>query len=317
MAGELLRLTGVLTNTLAPPEALAALIGSQRLSRGYILLAVAVGSRLPEILCHELGWNAGFLLPIGQTLFLLGWATILVTAQRNPPAASLILTIAALCFSWSVIAPWLERTAVVQSAFHNLSWSGRFYVSRLLRLSGAVLISLTFLCASVRRRELFLYRGNWHAPVQNVPFSLGRISWAWLALTLSLVFSIAIWLYFAATTALDFSRVATLPPLLLSCLPIAALNAANEEFQFRSALLARLHHVVSPQDAALVCGAIFGIDHYFGYPGGWGGVLLAGMAGWVWACSMLETRGFTWAFATHFVQDMFIFALLALSVSPA
>ena len=40
---------------------------------------------------------------------------------------------------------------------------------------------------------------------------------------------------------------------------------------------------------------------------------MAGFGGWIWAKSMVETRGFTCAFATHFVQDMVIFCFLALS----
>ena len=94
---------------------------------------------------------------------------------------------------------------------------------------------------------------------------------------------------------------------------ISALNAANEEFQFRSVLLARLRDVVYPRQAILLVAAFFGLSHYFGQPAGWAGVVMAGGAGWFWAKSMIETRGFTCAFLSHFVQDFVIFAFLAMS----
>jgi membrane protease YdiL (CAAX protease family) len=93
------------------------------------------------------------------------------------------------------------------------------------------------------------------------------------------------------------------------------LNAANEEFQYRSVLLARLRTVVPTNEAFLLVAVLFGVGHYFGQPSGWGGVFMAGFAGWIWAKSMVETRGFTCAFATHFVQDMVIFCFLAMSAT--
>jgi membrane protease YdiL (CAAX protease family) len=94
----------------------------------------------------------------------------------------------------------------------------------------------------------------------------------------------------------------------------AAINAANEEFQFRSVLLARLKEVIPVQEACLLAGIFFGLNHYFGQPSGWSGVFMAGIAGWIWAKSMVETRGFSCAFASHFVQDIVIFIFLATSV---
>src|SRR5436309_15100049 len=95
--------------------------------------------------------------------------------------------------------------------------------------------------------------------------------------------------------------------LILRCLPcillVAALNAANEEFQFRNVLLAHLRNVVSPSEAALLTAVLFGLGHYYGQPSGPIGVLMAGFAGWIWARSMIETRGFAWAFFIHMAQD--------------
>jgi hypothetical protein len=40
---------------------------------------------------------------------------------------------------------------------------------------------------------------------------------------------------------------------------------------------------------------------------------MATIAGFIWAKSMLETRGVGWAFSIHLVQDLVIFYFLAMS----
>ena len=87
----------------------------------------------------------------------------------------------------------------------------------------------------------------------------------------------------------------------------AAINAFGEEFEFRSMLLARLEPVFGGQSAILMSSALFGLAHYFGTPGGPLGVVLAGLLGWLLAKSMIETRGFVWAFLLHFIADFIVF----------
>ena len=60
-------------------------------------------------------------------------------------------------------------------------------------------------------------------------------------------------------------------------------------------LLARLAPVVGTGQALLVTSTLFGIGHWFGHPSGASGVLMAGFAGYVWGRSVLDTRGFFWA----------------------
>ncbi|MFT6005009.1 MAG: hypothetical protein ACI8UQ_002153, partial [Bacteroidia bacterium] len=53
--------------------------------------------------------------------------------------------------------------------------------------------------------------------------------------------------------------------------------------------------------------------HYFGTPGGIIGVIVAGFLGWFLAKSILETKGFFWAWFIHFLQDVVIItAMLAI-----
>ncbi len=96
-------------------------------------------------------------------------------------------------------------------------------------------------------------------------------------------------------------------------LVFAAVNAAQEEFRFRAALLARLLPVVGTTHALPVTSLLFGLEHWFGHPSGPSGVLLAGLAGYMWGKSMVETGGSAWAWLIHGFQDVVIFALLIMA----
>ena len=112
----------------------------------------------------------------------------------------------------------------------------------------------------------------------------------------------------------DFRQLPQLWPILPWALGTAAINAFNEEFQFRCVPLAHLRGVLPLRESMLLTSVFFGVAHYFGQPSGPVGVVMAGMAGWIWAKSMVETRGLGWAFGIHMVQDVVIFCFLALSI---
>jgi membrane protease YdiL (CAAX protease family) len=158
-----------------------------------------------------------------------------------------------------------------------------------------------------------LCRGNLAAPAQPIPFLGLRkpIPWTVFGPALLVVFGVALPLFLYFTVHPDFTAAGRILHFLPWILLIAALNAANEEFQFRSVLLAHLRNVVSPPEAVLLTAVLFGLGHYYGQPSGPIGVLMAGFAGWIWARSMIETRGFAWAFFIHMVQDIVIFSFLA------
>lgn len=286
--------------------------------RGYAWSAVLIGSGLPEIAYRQAGINADMWLPLTQTLILLGLAIVAARLCPIKNLAGFILAIAALSFAWRVAVPWIEASSVIHSASHSLDWGGRFFLSRAIRTVGALLMIFTLIGSGIGRRELFLEVGNWRAPVQPEPFLLFRRPMPWTHFTgmLLLIFGVALSMFLFFTLHPQIGRAHILLPLLPWAVATSALNAANEEFQCRSVLLARLRNVVPLKEAVFLTAVLFGLDHYFGQPSGWSGVFMAGFAGWIWAKSMIETRGFTCAFAIHFVQDMVIFAFLAMSVGP-
>ena len=303
----------------ASPEGIVQSVHSQTwIGRGFLWGAVFVASRLPEIICRELGVTAGaWVSPLYETFFLIGLAIVAGRVCPKKNLAGFIFAMAALTFSWRVVVPWIEASPSFVAASRHLSWGAQFFVLRAIRTVGALCLIATLIGSTIGRDELFLRLGNWRVPVHLEPFFRFQrpISWARFSLMLLLIFGLLLppYLYWTLDPRTDYVR------RLLFALPWAVatsvLNAANEEFQFRSVLLARLTSVVPAKEAFLVVATVFGVSHYFGQPSGWGGVLMAGFGGWIWAKSMVETRGFACAFATHFVLDIVVFCFLAMSTT--
>jgi membrane protease YdiL (CAAX protease family) len=287
--------------------------------REYVWASTLIACGLPEIVCQEFGIHLGIWLSLGELLVLLGLA--LLAARRHPVQnlVGFILAVAALKLGWDVVVPLIEASGVFRSITSSLDWSGRFFLARAIRLVGALFMIVTLVNSGIGRRELFLMVGNWRARVQPEPFLRFRrpIPWIRFAAALLLIFGVVLPLFLYFTLHPDLGRAHRLLPLLPLAIATSAMNAANEEFQFRSVLLARLRNIVSPREAVVLTAVVFGVGHFFGQPSGWGGALMAGIGAWALAKSMIETRGFTCAFATHFVQDMVIFGFLALSPAAA
>jgi membrane protease YdiL (CAAX protease family) len=106
-------------------------------------------------------------------------------------------------------------------------------------------------------------------------------------------------------------------PFLPAVLLAAAMNAFYEEMTFKASFLSVLEGPAGKQQALLLMAAFFGIMHFYGIPYGVVGVLMATFLGWLLGKSMLETRGLFWAWFIHFIQDVLIFAFLAIgSITP-
>ena len=287
--------------------------------RDYVWAAVLIACGVPGIVCDQFGIHPGIWLSVSELFVILGLAALAAKLHPVKDLVGFLLAIAALKFGWEIAVPWIEASSVYQSVTSSLDWSQRFFLRRAIRLIGALLMIVTLIGSGIGRRELFLMLGNWRVPVQPEPFLRFRrqVPWTRFAVALLLIFGVVLPLFLYFTLHPDLGQAHRLLPLLPLAIVTSAMNAANEEFQFRSVLLARLKNIVSAREAVVLAGVLFGVGHFFGQPGGWVGALMAGIAGWIWAKSMIETRGFTIAFASHFVQDMVIFAFLAMSPAAA
>ena len=289
---------------------------SDRLPR-TIAWGAVVASTVPEIIWQESGHRLWFSLTAVESFVLVLAAIAVLPSSRLRSLARFLFALAALNFGWDFVAPALGRSHFFHSLSQNENWGARLFFARLPTLSGILLLGLTFIGTRFSRRDLFLIRGDLSAPAQPIPFVGLRkpISWTVFGPALLVVFGFALPLFLYFTVYPDFTDPGRIVHGLPWILLVAALNAASEEFQFRCALLAHLRNVVSPAEAAWITAVLFGLGHYYGQPSGPIGVAMAGIAGWLWARSMIETRGFVWAFFIHMVQDIVILSFLAVATA--
>jgi len=210
---------------------------------------------------------------------------------------------------------------VVRQIENTEAWSARFsnapawqfvFADSLLELVPCMLLILSLVRSGLTRRDLFLARGNLRAPLP-MPFGLPSVSWAWLGPFLTFFLAGPLVLQLMSTVRPDLHLLQRAMQRLPLALAFSVFNAAQEEFRFRSVLLGRLVPVVGTSHALWITSALFGLGHWFGHPSGPTGVVMAGFAGFIWGKSMLDTRGFAWAWIIHGFQDLVIFTLLLMS----
>jgi uncharacterized protein len=93
------------------------------------------------------------------------------------------------------------------------------------------------------------------------------------------------------------------------------LNSFSEEVIYRFSINGNLLKVSNPTIIFLISAILFGLPHYWGFPTGVVGVIMAGMLGYILSKATYETSGLGIAWGVHFMQDVIIFtALLMMNV---
>jgi len=278
-----------------------------------IAWTAVIGSTLPDIIWQESGRAASVWFPVIESSLILAAAAAAIWFPSLRSLARFLIAIAILNFAWDYISPTLVALPAVHAVTDHTSWGARLFLERTFTLSGAFLVSLTLIGSGLTRRDLYLCKGNPAAPAQPISF-LGlrkSVPWTWLGPAVIAVFALALAPYLYLTVHPNFSISGRIAHTLPWSLAVAALNAASEEFQFRCVPLAHLRGVFRPAENVLLTAVFFGIGHYYGQPSGPLGVLMATFAGWIWARSMIDTRGSVWSFSIHMAQDIVIFTFLA------
>ena len=275
--------------------------------------AMLAGSLLLTILSRSAG-EEGYSVPVAQVLVLVGASAIVGRSTRLRVLSGFLLTIAVLRLGWSVIAPMVADWDPVRALIEDLDWGPKMFVMRLLNVTGALLMLTTFIGRKITRDDLFLRIGCLDAPVkpERILWFRSPLRWWHLWPLIGLIFALAMVAFLFSNLRPNFWQLTQHWQLLPWALATAALNAANEEFQFRCVPLAQLRNVLPLRESVWLTAIFFGLAHYFGQPSGWLGVAMATVAGFIWGKSMLETRGVAWAFSIHFVQDLVIFYFLAM-----
>jgi uncharacterized protein len=182
-----------------------------------------------------------------------------------------------------------------------------------------LLLTLLFLTLlwKLKRKEFIQYfrRGNISAPITPAPFvgikPKKNENWLHLgksfSVIITLVTMVVIYLQVIHKNTLDYSKILTLLPIAIG---LSLVNSFVEESITRLGIVATFKNIIPDNSIMILSGLLFGGVHYLGTPGGVTGVFVAGFLGWFLAKSILETKGFFWAWLIHFLQDIVIFTAM-------
>jgi len=280
--------------------------------------SILLVSDLPNIICDAVfsqvpswlfGAKAGFLVLFYGLCFI--WKNLRLLRSY---AFVMVVFYAALAASeWVKSSAWWEGLIndEIRPSFMLT------YLRPYLRDIGVTLVVIAALWIVKRSRSgFFLVKGQLDAPIERVRWLGIRQGESWrtfgwiFALVAALGVAVPILLTIRPSSDI-FLRVA---PLLPAILVFAAINAFNEEMYFRATLLSTLPQVIGKNHALLINVAFFGLAHYlYGSPSGVVGLMMTGFLAWLLGKSMLETKGFFWAWFIHFLPDVVIFFSYAIT----
>jgi hypothetical protein len=311
------------------------MISSAESQNRTTLLAVAWGvlllvSTLPMIILQEIfhisvPFQTRTLTSIALVLFMV-ILTLFWSAIRSLRGFFIVFIIlfAAEGFFYGYVRnlpaldPYLESTEFVPSLLST----------QILRMAVTLVMLAGLMIIKKKREAFYLVKGDLAATADPMPPIMKQpASWRVLGRELSLYISLGT-LAFLLIAAFPSPRIqfeqgalggmlSQMFVLIPFVLLMAAMNAFSEELTYKASFLSVLEDPVGKRQALLLMAAFFGIGHYYGVPYGIIGVLMAGFLGWLLGKSMLETRGFAWAWFIHFLQDVLIFSFMAIgSVTP-
>jgi membrane protease YdiL (CAAX protease family) len=202
---------------------------------------------------------------------------------------------------------------------HHPSFNVSMLAEESLNIMVTLMVIAALLLMGKKPKDFYLAIGDIAAPAEPIRWLGVKEGDRWN--------KFGIWLsVFISLGTLTFLVIGGRPPLdivikALPFLPVillaAAINAFTEEITYKASFLSVLESPVGMRQAVYMVAVYFGLMHFYGIPYGVIGVLLAAFMGWLLAKSMQETRGLFWAWFIHFLQDVWIFAFLAIgSIIP-
>jgi hypothetical protein len=285
----------------------------------WVFLLLASG--LPRIILQEVvGYQVSLNLSslIAAIVILIGLTMTFLWSDIRDLRQFFILFMVLVAAEWFVYTK-IDQLGFYQAWLDNPSFRVYMLAEQSLRLMVTLVMIAVLFIIKKKREAFFLTKGDTNAetkPVQWLGIGPGE-RWRRLGRNFAFILSLGTlaFLVFAGRPPLDIAIRAL--PFLPFVFIAAVLNAFNEEITYKASFLSVLENVVGKPQALLLMATYFGIGHFYGIPYGVIGVLMAGFLGWFLGKSMLETRGLFWAWLIHFVQDVLIFAFLAIgSIVP-
>jgi len=271
-------------------------------------------STLPDILWVECFGGSPPWLPYAKIGLLLILTLAALLWKRLCPLRNFFIILAAF-FGLAELRPQINFTIpALQALFGNSVFDVRMQAEQTGKLAIALAMIVVLFVLGYKRRDFFLARGDLRAPIEPVPllgfpkpdpWSRFGLQWA-----IYIAAALAVIQYLSLRPGSDV--MVKVLPILPSILIYAALNAFNEEFFYRSPMLATLEPIGGSRHALWMAAYFFGIAHYFGIPGGLAGGIASIFMGWILGKGMVETRGFVWTWWIHFLSDVAIFSFIAM-----
>ena len=251
-------------------------------------------------------------------LIVLGVA-LLASLLRHElrPLLKYVLVLSML-FLLEYVAGWIGASQFWQRAFSGMGFSVSMASTQALRLIVSLGMVMVMMNLQKKPALFFLTRGNPDAIAEPIPLIMTQPApWSRLGWILAACISVGTLAFLLLGGTPEGNFASKLLPLLPAVLIFAAMNAFSEEMSYRAAPLSVLEEPLGKNQSLLLTAFFFGIGHFYGVPYGLTGVIMASLLGWFLGKSMLETRGFGWAWFIHFLQDVMIFAFMALgTITP-
>ena len=276
--------------------------------------ATLAASELPLILLRELTGSAPAWLVYAKLAFLAG-AIVIGVAWRavRPLLPYFILLIGVNALPLLIGDLWIQTQLSRAVTSGQDAFVDRLAVQQSQRVAiGLLMAGLAWLL--LRRRSAFFFQlGDPAAPAAPVQWVglMGTGTWKRRGPAIAIALSAGVVVFSVLAGGAPLANLGRALPLLPFILLFAAANAVGEEMIYRAPELGALQPVVGGVQALLMTAAFFGIGHFYGVPYGLLGVAMSTVAGWFLGRSMLETKGFFWAWFIHFLMDVCIFTFLA------
>ena len=284
--------------------------------------AVLLTSNLAIILWRELGPGEPFWWPWIHVVGLLVVLSLTLIVQFLRPLrefVGILFTIFLLGYGagWQFgFIPYVRQSSLWINWTATLPALVADVMVHVLRLTPALAVILLLLVIGLKRSDFFLIKGDIHAPVE--PSKLIGMkkpeSWSKIGSIFTVIFTVATLIFLLGSWEAPAGPLPNLLVIIPVAMLIATMNAFNEEFTLRAAPLSVLWERIGKEQALLLTTVYFGLGHFYGVPNGIIGVILAGFLGWFLGKSMLETKGFFWAWIAHFLPDVVIFTFILLAV---
>lgn len=224
----------------------------------------------------------------------------------------LLLFIVVLTISLVIVSSWTNGIVV----FSNLSETiNKHIIYQSVTLLGTIFFLYVLWLTKKEEFQIYFQKGNISAVILPEPiigikpkptenwFHFGRN----FAIIISCVTAIIIYSQTNKDSGISIINILNVLPFSIV---FALSNSFVEESITRLGVVVVLKDILKDRTIPLISALIFGTVHYWGNPGGFLGVIVAGFLGWFLTKSIIETKGIFWAWLIHFLQDVIIFSAL-------